>query len=329
MARSHLTLAALATSAVPGLEVASASRFGASAGDFDAAILTGTDGRHWIVRAPRNARAESAQSADLVALRALSAGVRTRLPFAVSTFAGQAPLGSTRAVVYQFVYGSRLPLASYDPAVATSVGAAIAAIHALPTSFVADSGLPVLTAGECARACQTVVDRATATGLVPAALLARWEHAMSDARLWQFQPTVINGSLDADSFLFSDTGVSGLLGWQDLRVGDPARDLQWLRASEDEAVVESALGAYAASRGTGDVQLQQRAALYAELEVAKWLLHGTEIRSTEIVDDAVEMLTALVDRIRTDVMNPIGAQTLPTSTVDEVESLLARAERAV
>ena len=63
--------------------------------------------------------------------------------------------------------------------------------------------------------------------------------------------------------------------------------------------------------------------------MAKWLLHGTETRSTEIVDDAVEMLTALADNLRNDVMNPIGAQTMPTMAVDEVEAFLDRNERAV
>ena len=68
---------------------------------------------------------------------------------------------------------------------------------------------------------------------------------------------------------------------------------------------------------------------YAELEVARWLLHGTEQRSTEIVDDAVGMLTALADSVHNDVMNPIGAQTMPTMAVDEVEAFLARSARAV
>src|SRR5690606_16161377 len=46
MARSHLTLAALATSAVAGLDVVGAQPFGAPGGDFDSALLTGRDGRH-------------------------------------------------------------------------------------------------------------------------------------------------------------------------------------------------------------------------------------------------------------------------------------------
>ncbi|MCY7413498.1 MAG: macrolide 2'-phosphotransferase, partial [Salinibacterium sp.] len=89
MVRSHLTLAALATSAVAGLDVAAATSFGSHTGDFNSALITGRDGRHWIIRVPKNPAAEAQQSADLVALRALSAGVRSRLPFTISTFAGQ------------------------------------------------------------------------------------------------------------------------------------------------------------------------------------------------------------------------------------------------
>ncbi len=333
MARSHLTLAALATSAVPGLDIAASTSFGASQGsDFDAAILTGRDGRHWIIRAPRNAKAESEQSADLVALRALSAGVRTRLPFSVSTFAGQVPIDSTRAIVYEFVYGGKVPLGSYDAgpdSLAASVGSSIAAIHSLPTSFVTDAGLPTLTAGECLRSCVTIMDRAAATALVPAALLGRWERATEDAKLWQFQPTVINGALSADSFLSANGVITGVLGWQDLRVADPARDLQWILGSHVDGVIESTFDAYARVRGSGDRQVRQRAMLYAELEVAKWLLHGTETRNTEIIDDALSMLSGLVENVRNDVMNPIGAQTMPTMAVDEVEAFLARSQRAI
>ena len=60
-----------------------------------------------------------------------------------------------------------------------------------------------------------------------------------------------------------------------------------------------------------DRHLRQRAALLAELEVARWLLHGTETRSTEIVDDAVQMLSDLVDETQKDLMNPIGGPTGP------------------
>ena len=325
MARSHLTLAALATSAVPELDIVGATPFGAGRGsDYDAAILTGRDGRHWIIRVPNNERAEAEQSADLVALRSLSAGVRSRLPFAVSAFVGQVPVDGTRAIVYEFVYGTKVPLGGFDEALSGAVGQAIAAIHALPTSFIVDAGMPVLTAGESQRSCMSVMDRAAATGLVPAALTGRWERAVEDSKLWQFQPMVINGALGADSFLSADGIITGVLGWHELRVGDPARDLQWLLGSRDDAISQAGFDAYETVHGVGDRQLRHRAQFYAELEVAKWLLHGTETRSTEVVDDAVEMLTALVDDVHNDVMNPLTPQTAPVMAVDEVEAFLDR-----
>jgi len=332
MARSHLTLAALATSAVAGLDVAGAAPIG-GAGDaeYDSALLTGRDGKHWIIRVPRTEAAEATQSADLVALRALSAGIRSRLPFTISTYGGQTPISGTRAVVYEFVYGDKASLDDLDggtTGLAASVGRAIAAIHTLPTSFVADAGLPVLGSAECLRSAVTVIDRSAATGLVPVPLLTRWQKATEDSGLWQFQSTVINNSLSADSFLLNNGSISGLLGWQDLRVGDPARDLAWLLGARGDDVADSAFEAYVEVR-PGDRQVTQRALLYAELEIAKWLLHGTEVRSTAIVDDAVEMLAGLVDSVENDVMNPIGAQTMPSMAVDEVEEFLARSERAI
>jgi len=43
----------------------------------------------------------------------------------------------------------------------------------------------------------------------------------------------------------------------------------------------------------------------------------------------VSMLDSLVDDVQNDVMNPIGAQTMPTMAVDEVQAFLDRNERAV
>ena len=78
-----------------------------------------------------------------------------------------------------------------------------------------------------------------------------------------------------------------------------------------------------------DRQVRQRAMLYSELELAKWLLHGVELRNSEIVDDAVGLLAGLTDAVRRDVMNPIGPQTMPTMAVSEVESMLAQTEHAI
>ena len=328
MSRSHFTLAALATSAVAGLDVVGAQPFGtAGHGDFDAALLTGRDGRHWIVRIPRSEKAEAEQSADLVALRALSTGVRTRLPFAVSSFAGQVPIAGTRAVVYEFVYGTKISLGAISPELAASIGTAIAAIHALPTSFVVDAGLSSHNAIDGHRSALSLVERACATGLVPIALQQRWEHAGAESALWQYTATVINGSMGSDSVLAASQDVTGILGWHGLRVDDPALDLQWLLGCTQTGATDAAFDAYAAARGQIDRQLRQRATLLAELEVARWLLHGTEVRNTDIVDDAVELMSALTDDAQTRLGSSISNDTVSLTT-DELESLMDRSERA-
>ncbi|HXD62147.1 MAG TPA: phosphotransferase [Lacisediminihabitans sp.] len=330
MARSHLTLAALATTAVAGLDAVASAAFGsATEGDFDSALITGRDGRHWIIRVPRSEAAEAEQSADLVALRALSTGVRSRLPFTVSSFAGQIPVSGTRAVVYEFVYGSKLGLGEMRgrEGLAASIGRAIAAVHSLPTSFIADAGLPVLSPVEILRSSVTIMDRASATGLVPAALLGRWERAAEDSALWQFAPTVINGTLAADSFLSAGDEVTGVLGWSGLSVGDPARDLHWLLGARGDAT-DTAIDSYIRTRGTSDRQLTQRAMLYRELEIAKWLLHGTQERSTDIVDDAVAMLHGLLDSVQGDMGQALGHNTMPVLDVDQVEDMLDHRQRS-
>src|SRR3954451_2316571 len=327
MARSHFTLAALATSAVPDLDVSGARSFShGGAGDFDSALLTTRDGSTVIVRVPATQVAETEQSADLVALRALTTGIRSRLPFDVPRYLGQAPVAGTRAVVYEFLPGEHVAVEDVPPGdgLAGSIGHAIAAIHALPTAFVGEAGLPVLSAAECLASANSVIESAASTGLLPTRLRDRWRDAAADHSIWQFQPTVINGSLTAESFLVEDDVVRGVLGWAGPRVGDPARDVHWLLAMTPGAT-DGALGAYASTRQVStDRQFTQRAMLYAELEVARWLLHGREVRDQTIVDDAVEMLDGLVDRVHSNSMNALSTATGPIMAVGDVEAMLDR-----
>jgi hypothetical protein len=82
------------------------------------------------------------------------------------------------------------------------------------------------------------------------------------------------------------------------------------------------IDAYQQTRGSSDRQIGRRARLYAELEIAKWLLHGTQERSTEIVDDAVTMLHGLVDTVQNDLNQTLSHNTMPVMAVDEVEAML-------
>ena len=329
MARSHLTLAALATSAVPGLDVVQARKHSQGAhGLFDSALIIGSDGRALIVRVPVSQSAETEQSADLVALRALTVGNRSRLPFDVPEFVGQAPAGHTRAVVYELLTGDSFDADALTGhvGVSGSIGRSIAAIHSLPTSFVAEAGIAQHSAQDCRTSTIDLIDRAAATGHLPAALLRRWELATDDDALWQFQPTVIHGSLTADSLLISDDAVSGVLGWSELAVGDPAQDLQWLLAARGEAS-ETALSVYTQARQGSDHRIAQRAMLYAELELARWLLHGTDTKNQTIIDDAIDMLDGLVDTVHSHTTHPLNPTTGPALEVSDIEAMLAQTPR--
>lgn len=325
MVRPPLTLAALATAAVPGLEVSAArAHTRRSHGGYDAVELRSADGRHLVIRAPRSQNAETEQSADLVAIRAMTAGIRARLPFRVPQFVGQAPIDGTRAVVTEFLTGAvrTADELTEHEALAAAVGAAVAAVHALPTGFVGDAGLPRETADEARDGVIELIGRAADTGHLPAAILRRWEQATDDEALWRFRPTVINGALTADSILVDGDAVSAIVGWAALAVGDPARDLHWLMTSRG-ASAEIALEAYVIGRSGGaDGHLPQRALLYGELELARWLLHGIDQRDRAIVDDAVSLLDGLAASVHDRSSEPLSPETGPIMTVGDVERML-------
>src|SRR5690606_17572337 len=65
----------------------------------------------------------------------------------------------------------------------------------------------------------------------------------------------------------------------------------------------------AASSRAADDALRVRARLHAELEFARWLVHGDEQRRPDIVDDAAALLESLADGLRSDDLRVIAAYT--------------------
>lgn len=328
MARSPLTLAAVATSALPGKAFIGSGELGhRESGAFDSALLLADDDTRYVVRVPANQQSETDQARELLVLQAMSDGIRSRLPFDVHRVLGQAPTGETRAVVYDFLPGYQVEAEEIPPGdgVASSMGGALAALHALPGSFVSEAGLPVQSSTDSRDEARNVIERAAATKLLPAAVRKRWADAAADDVLWRFQPTVIGGSVAADSFLITDHDagpiVTGMIGWGSLRVADPARDLHWLSAAGVAA--ESVFAAYvAASVRTPDAMIRQRSMLYAELELARWLLHGKDLHDQTVIDDAVAMLDGLVDSVLGNLMSPLSSSPGPVMTVADVQEML-------
>ncbi|MGK0721132.1 phosphotransferase [Leucobacter sp. W1478] len=321
MASTPLTLAALATSAVPGLNVhGTRPHTGDGDGAYSSAVLV-TDDEDLIIRVPRTPSAEVRQSAELLGLAALAEGAREALPFAVPETRGITRAGDTKAVVTTFLEGGRVDAQSVeaDALLLQPVAEALAAIHNLPTSLIQQGGLPMRSAEEARTQAVRLVERAAHTHLLPQTVHQRWLDTLRSPSLWDFAPTVVHGSLTADQLIVRDDLIVGILGWDALAAGDPATDLAWLLASGGETL-DSVLARYSAIRGvTGMRELRARAHFYHQLEVARWLLHGVDTHDSTIVDDAVAMFDRLVDRLER-LGTPIPART--TLSGSEVEELL-------
>jgi aminoglycoside phosphotransferase (APT) family kinase protein len=295
-----------------------------AAGRYDAALAELDDGRRVVVRAPADADAASELAAQARALRALTPGVRGLLPFRAPELLGEAGLGESRAVVVDFLPGYRVDAAHLPPGrgAATSIGEALAALHGLPLSIVRTEGLPVRTPQQVRDDVSRLIDRAEATRRTPAGLVVRWRRAVEADELWRFESAVVLGGAGAASFLFEDAedvpAATGVLDWHGLSVGDPATDLQWLASAP--AAADDVYDAYVSHSGRApDALARPRARLYAELEFAKWLVHGDEVGRADIVDDAVGLLDSLAAGVRDDDIVPYSAL-----GVDEAIALLDR-----
>lgn len=312
MTDSSLTLAALATSAVPGLLVHRSGRLVSTDGAFDQALLDTSEGP-LVIRVPRTSDAEVRQSAEILGQTALSEGARATLPFTAPKVLGVTRANDTRAVVSTFVDGDRVPvqLIAETGMLLESLAEALAAIHSLPAPIVHHQGLPARQAAEVRAECGRIVERATQTRLLPETLRLRWRALLEATELWGFQPTVVHGGLDEEHVVVRDEQVYGVLGWAGLSLGDPAVDFAWI-AEAGRGTLETALALYAKERGAPSTHLLERALLWHELHLAERLLRGVETHDTELVDEATARLAHLVDRLPS-----LGSAAEPRTPLDE------------
>ncbi|SED82923.1 Phosphotransferase enzyme family protein [Arthrobacter alpinus] len=314
-----IELAAIASAAVPGLNVTAFAPEPDDAADFCSAMLVDAENRRWRVRSPRHAEASTRLETERQVLRAFSPAIRAELPFLLPSVAGTVRQGELITFVYSHITGKAQTverLASGTPALALEIGAAIAAIHDLPQELVTNSDLPSYTANEFRQRKLNELDQSATTGKIPPSLLRRWEHAMEDVTLWRFNACVVHGDLHEDNILIENDKVTAVIGWTDLRVGDPADDFAWLVAVNDTDFVDTVMQAYAAARHeTPDPHLLRRAALSAEFALAQWLVKGYAADSARMVEDAESMLKTLEADILEHGGQPISVEATVVPTV--------------
>ena len=274
MASSPLILAALAKSILPSAKFKQVKLIPSEGrGPVNSALLTDTDGIQYVVRESKNAKGNLELATETQALRAVKAA--GTLPFNLPNLVAEStgPSGNTLQVL-EFVYGSNInfdSLRATSPLI-SSIGKALASIHALRADAIRQAGMPEYSATDVRESRLAELDRAASTGRIPASLLQRWESALEDLDLFRFQPTVIHGNFVSANVLELGDEVSGVLGWSNLEVGDPASDFIGFASQQDSDIFDAVRFAYFEHREDVDSNLAQRATLYSELVIASYLV---------------------------------------------------------
>ena len=336
MGRPALILAALAADAAPGKSFRNFRRL---AGNPDLEILELWDDQDnaYNLVLPSSIAGIAEQAQLIQGLKAI-ARVSSELPFEIPTIVGTTTDDEgNSAVVMTMVSGQTPDLSRYAPgAFSKTFAGAVAAIHKLDPAVVRDFGLVEHDATAVLQSKVQELDRAAATGKVPAKLLARWEEALEDVGLFRFHTTVTHGAISQDSVFVSNQTVVAIADFSHLSIGDPAEDLKYIAGGALPSTFEDALLHYRSVRESADENIQQRAQLYSELELASWLTHCLEVGEERAIADAEAMLADLSEQLEAGSLRSLRAASFiglgaaaSTSIMEQAASDVAEEEAEV
>lgn len=315
---SPLYLAALAVSAINGLEAVGTRPPYIETDDFVTGCVLDSRGRRWIVKCPKDSTAATALEAEAgLAPLLLEQLRRGELPFDIIRPAGFAPVATGgRAMVYPEPFGTPSDFAAMLDEDARELGRTVAAIHTLPRQLIERAGLPVYDAEECRLRQLAELHDAEEVGRIPSVLHRRWTDALEDRDLWSFEPVVVHGNIDSENFLWSGSSISSVQGFGEAHVGDPATDLVHLLEVEPE-ILDCFTESYQNMRGAHlDEHCLTRAYLINELNIMRWLIHGIRTGNADVERDAQTMLVELAEDIEADPSLDAG----PAWDVDPTDS---------
>ena len=299
--RSALSLAAMASVAVAGLNPTRLALPQSETPERHIIGVIDTQGRHWEVHEARTDAVGASLEAEAEVLRRIGRVVDDgRLSFDVPRVSGSLRQKDAHIQVRSHVEGKPIPVETLrpGPGMSAGLGKALGEIHELAMRVVSEAGMPVYDAEEVRRRWLSLLDDTAATGRTPPALLGRWEQALEDTALWRFRPTVVHGDLAEENVLVAGGTVVAVRGWSQAHVGDPAEDLAWVYSSAPVDCLDSIEDAYDIARSEGvDRHLRERAELVSELSLARWLLHGVRTGDKPVINDAVAMLEDLAAQV--------------------------------
>lgn len=317
-AKTPLELAALATAAVPGLNVAGLRPPQYSDELVSVTGIIDVAGNRWMVTCPHDTVGGLDMESQVSVLSRLSQAQEAgMIPFRVPRPAGFARTSDgSRVMVHNDLGGRFMTDEDFaDPHVLpASLARALAHLHNLPTGIYTGVDLPTYTAAECRQRHLALLDEAASHTVIPANLWNRWEGALEDVAMWRFATAPIHGDLQCTSVCVHEGAVSALSGFSSAHVGDPATDIAWVLAQGSDEFMLRFREAYAMTRSAVDVHLETRAQLISELSLVRWLLHGVHAEDAEIVEQAREMIRELSEDLEDE---PLVAAPLSVDTPAE------------
>lgn len=325
-------LAALATVAVPRLEVAGLRPPQFSDEVLSVTGLIDTSGDRWMVVCPHDTVGGLDMEAQNAVLERLGkAHDFSKIPFEVPRPAGftRTPEGD-RVMVHRDLGGHVMETSDFDDPhlLPASLGNALASLHNLPELIYTGVNLPAYSAIECRNRHQAVLDEAAQEVVIPANLWDRWEESLENLSLWRFLPSPIHGDLSETSIHVDHGRVCALAGFSSAHVGDPAVDIAWVFARASDEFLERFHEAYQQTRSEKDLHLLERAELLSELAVVRWLVHGLHSGDSDIVNEARAMLAELSASVgeSTPKRTEEPAKTASDSSTSEEESSSSQSE---
>lgn len=297
---SPLQLAAIAVSAVDGLEAVGTRGPNHRTPDFQYGGVLDANGKHWVVKYPLHTHAGTTIEAEAAMVPELLEQLRAgNLPFDVLRPGGFTQVEHGRAMVYTAPLGRPIDFTRLSIAGSHELGRALGAIHSLPTETITNAGQPVYDAPTIRRRLLTELHDIDEAAPLPPVLRRRWENAIENAKLWNFEPRPVHGDVAPENFYWSEGSIVSVLGFGQAHVGDPAEDFAPLVSALGEAEFDAVRESY--GNGTDEDEFFfARTVLLSEIALARWLMFGIRTNDSTIVADARNMLYNLAEEIDSD-----------------------------
>lgn len=276
---SKLTLAALASDAMPSITVAGVrDAKQTNETDNDAAIayavVQDTSGRLYDIYASHEHEGDTrlAQRAKAAKLLSHTEGLNGLgfLMDAYCTFKPASSQGSgiqEAVLVTPHINGECRSLDLLTLEDCASVGTAIGTIHRLNADFLKKTQYPSFNNGEIRNQLAQWIKRLQRAGHVPGAITTNWSKVIDTDGIWEFSTCFTHGGFQDGDFVFSDSTINAITNWQRMQVNDPARDLAWTFAKLDTEHRNQVLSAYGSMMGSRlDDLIMIRANLWLQME---------------------------------------------------------------